>query len=236
MHSCSTLCGNGQRECRNGVFGPCSAPEPRPPALHCIVRDFSSAHPDFELPVSGDNSDRGLVAEELGSDGTPVYQGGSGTLTTSGAANFSEWYHDVPGVNETTELDLALTVDPDTGVFVYSDTEFFPIDGKLLGNEGRPHNYHFTLQAHPEFDYIGGERFSFTGDDDVWVFINRHLAIDLGGVHESQSAQVDLDGASVRLGILLGSHYDIDIFFAERHTVGSSFTLRSSLAERASCP
>ena len=173
---------------------------------------------------------------DLGIDGVPVYQGGTGTRTTSGPANFDRWYRDVPGVNERTEIDLPLTTEERSGFFVYADTAFFPIDGKLLGNEGRMHNYHFTLEAHSEFDYVGGERFSFTGDDDVWVFLNRRLAIDLGGVHESESANVDLDAAAEDLRIVRGNRYDIDLFFAERHTVGSNFTLRSSLALRSSCP
>ncbi len=234
--ACSTLCGAGQAECRDGTWGSCSAPEPRPPTLRGIVRDFSSKHPDFELPLAGDNSDRGLVAADLGADGTPVYEGGAGTLTTSGAGNFFQWYHDVPGVNESAEIELVLTADAEPGFFAYVHPEFFPIDGRLLGNEGRPHNYHFTLQVHSQFDYMGGELFSFTGDDDMWVFINRKLAIDLGGLHESQSANVDLDRMSETLGIVPGNRYDLDFFFAERHTVGSSFTLRSSLALRSACP
>jgi fibro-slime domain-containing protein len=234
--TCATVCGEGQEECRNGTWSACSAPPPRPPTLHCIVRDFSSEHPDFELPVANDNDDRGVVDTKLGTDGTPVYRGGTGTRTTSGAANFYRWYHDAQGVNERTEIDLPLTADATPGFFVYADPEFFPIDGRLFGNEGRPHNYHFTLQSHSEFDYVGGEHFSFTGDDDVWVFLNRQLAIDLGGVHESESAEVALDAAAARLGIVRGNRYDFDLFFAERHTVGSNFKLRSSLALRSSCP
>lgn len=233
---CATVCGEGEEECGNGTWGACSAPPPRPPTLHCIVRDFSSRYPDFELPIGGNNDDRGLVAEDLAPDGTPVYRGGTRTLTTSGKANFDRWYHDAPGVNERTEIDLPLAADATPGFFVYTDAEFFPIDGRLLGNEGRPHNYHFTLQSHSEFDYAGGEQFSFTGDDDFWVFLNRRLAIDLGGVHESESAGLDLDGAAARLGLVRGHRYDIDLFFAERHTVGSNFMLRSSLALRSSCP
>ena len=62
-----------------------------------------------------------------------------------------------------------------------------------FGNEDNPHNYHFTFEIHAEFTYEGGEVFTFTGDDDLFTFINDKLAIDLGGVHGPQSDTIDLD-------------------------------------------
>ena len=122
------------------------------------------------------------------------------------------------------------------GLFVYENRAFFPIDGQLFGNEGNRHNYHFTLEARTEFDYIGGEVFSFTGDDDMWVFINRRLAIDLGGLHTPLSANVALDEVAGELGLLVGNRYPLHFFFAERHTIESNFTIRTSIAESGDCP
>jgi len=82
----------------------------------------------------------------------------------------------------------------------------------------------------------GGEIFSFTGDDDMWVFINRHLAINLGGLHPRKSASVSLDEKAPSLEISHGEIYPIHIFFAERHTVSSTFTLETSVADQGSCP
>jgi fibro-slime domain-containing protein len=234
---CESVCGVGEEICRNGRWEACNAPQPRPPTLNAVIRDFSDEHPDFELDLMGDQTERGIVSADLGPDDKPVYAAPPSSPTTSGRANFDQWYRDVPGVNLASAIDLQLQHSAESpGLFVYRDLEFFPIDAELLGNEGRGHNYHFTLEASTEFRYVGGEIFRFSGDDDMWVFINRRLAIDLGGIHESLSETIDLDAEAAALGIGVGGTYPLHFFFAERHTVDSQFVIETSIAEPGSCP
>ena len=42
-------------------------------------------------------------------------------------------------------------------IYTYSNSSYFPIDGMLLGNQGRPHNYHFTTEIHTVFTYQAGQ-------------------------------------------------------------------------------
>lgn len=192
--------------------------------LTATVRDFSASHPDFQATIG---TDRGIVATQLGLDGKPVYAHEQ-THTTHGAEAFAQWFNDTPGVNEAIEHPMILE-EVEDGVYQYRNNAFFPIDGRGLGDEGRSHNYHFTLDLHSEFIYRGGESFTFTGDDDLFVFINGQLAIDLGGVHGQQSQTVDLDQAARALGLEVGSRYPLDIFFAERHTVASNFRIDTTI-------
>ena len=116
-------------------------------------------------------------------------------------ANFNQWYRDVAGVNQSKAFSLDLTeTSPGSGILSYTNNSFFPIDGELFGNQGRSHNYHFTLQLAGQFSFQDNQSFTFTGDDDLWVFIDNRLAIDLGGVHGRETASVHLDGLGLRVG------------------------------------
>jgi fibro-slime domain-containing protein len=213
------------------------------------IRDFKAyrntsgninpgGHPDFERKPNTDKnpnnasfnygSDNNITTDNIGSDKKPVYKGH--TYSTTNANNFNQWYNDASGVNQSTSYDITLA-DPDgDGVYVYSNNNFFPIDNQLFGNEGRSHNYHFTYELHTKFTYQSGQTFTFSGDDDVWVYINGKKVIDLGGVHSSQTKTVNLASVASSIGLQAGRTYDLDFFFAERHTTQSNFTISSSIA------
>lgn len=192
--------------------------------LNATVRDFRDTHPDFEKGISGLVT--GLVQTQLGPNQKPVFVGPNGRGAISSTASFNQWYNDDPSVNAKTTIPIELReTTPGSGVFSFLSNSFFPIDGQLFGNQGRSNNFHFTLELHTNFTYRGGETFQFTGDDDIWVFINNRLVIDLGGVHSAASGSVSLDN----LGLVKGDTYSFDFFFAERHTFGSNFLLQTSL-------
>lgn len=195
--------------------------------LDATIRDFSLAHPDFE-DYGGDAAYKGLVLPDLGPDQKPVYANPGPTPQTSGPDAFKQWYNDTPGVNQTFPIQLALTeIQP--GLYQYKSDAFFPVDGLGFGSEGLNHNFAFTTEIHTQFIYNGGEKFTFTGDDDLWMFINKKLAIDLGGLHPPLSDTVDLDVSAAMLGIKPGNTYTMDIFHAERHSDGSNFRIDTTI-------
>jgi fibro-slime domain-containing protein len=199
------------------------------PELVGVVRDFKgypAGHPDFEH-FAGEGL-KGIVQNELGADKKPVYAHPGPTAHTTGPAEFDQWYRDAPGVNIAIPFTVPLTKGPN-GIGTYDSASFFPIDNQGFGNEGFDHNYGFTFELHMTFKYSGGEVFSFTGDDDLWVFVNNRLAIDLGGLHPAQSDTLNLDAKAAELGIEPGKEYPLDFFQAERHSTGSNFKIQSTL-------
>ena len=123
------------------------------------------------------------------------------------------------------------------------DGGFFPIDNlefldsaktvrnpkfdwdEQLTKNGKKHNYSFAMKISAQFKYIKGQYFEFRGDDDVWVFINNRLVVDIGGCHNPVERAVDLD----TLGLIEGREYPFHIFFSERNANGSNFKMRTSI-------
>src|SRR5262249_19051135 len=152
---------------------------------------------------------------------------------------FDWWYRDTPGKN--IPFDYAIVLTPiGGGISSFDDQEFFPLDGRgwnneYTGDDGKLHNFSFTFELHTTFEYTGGEAFTFIGDDDVVVFINKKLVVDLGGVHGAETKAIKLDtlvtddAAMTPVKLTKGTTYPLDIFYNERHTVASHFRMDTSI-------
>ena len=93
------------------------------------------------------------------------------------------------------------------------------------GNGGR--NQHFCAETHATFRFNKGLNFSISGNDDIWVFIDNKLAIDIGGTHLTAPGYVDLD--KFMPNAIVDSLYDIDIFTCDRRTTSSNLSINTNI-------
>lgn len=188
-------------------------------------------HPDFERYAGAET---GLVDPTITPGGLPTLQSTGNPVVITSAASFAQWFTDLSPTNYPIQQTLTLT-ESSPGNYAYSSNAFFPLDGEGFNDQfyddmHNLQNFEFTTMLHAQFQYNGGETFSFTGDDDVWVYINGHLAIDLGGVHASEAGSVTLDAAHAAIyGLAQGQTYNLDFFQANRHTTLSNFNLQTTM-------
>lgn len=207
-----------------------------------LYRDFrqsgSSKHPSFGDGCGADQITAGLVKLALDAEGKPEYSG-TADCHIGNQATFESWYR--PTSSSKSYL-KTLTLNKGTGnVYAFdSGSGFFPLDGEVFPTNPEPaghqgHNFGFTSEVHYWFEYQPADsaQFGFTGDDDVWVFVNGRLVVDLGGIHSPVSGSFTLndgtkDVGGTPLGLVPGNVYEIAVFQAERHETGSNYKLTLS--------
>ena len=78
---------------------------------------------------------------------------------------------------------------------------FFPFDEYNIErrdpnfNGGNDFNHHFGLKMEADFYNVGTTEkpviFKYSGDDDMWVFVDENLLLDIGGIHEPAEGLID---------------------------------------------
>jgi fibro-slime domain-containing protein len=220
--------------------------------MAATVRDFSAAHPDFDIKV--DALVKGMVQANLGPDRKPIST--NKTLPTPMTyGEFNNWWK-TDSTNSNAALrsyescvDIPMSKSSD-GSWEYDSyrdgaaRSFFPIPiskdknptEQFLACYNTPGttnwtnttakvNGNFCVESHASFIYQKGQKFAFRGDDDVWVFINDKLVVDLGGIHVPKSDSVNLD----TLELTAGSEYKWDLFYCDREDCGSSLRIKTSI-------
>lgn len=158
-----------------------------------------------------------------------------------GVDPFFFWYRDTADVNKT--VVIPETLNNVGGVYSFAPGGgFFPLNGQgwvASGDEDTyagSNNYGFTSEVRYWFQFLGDETLSFTGDDDLFVYVNGNLVLPIGSKHGATGRTVVLndDGTATcaactttsrNHGMTVGNVYEIAIFHAERQASASNFDL-----------
>ncbi len=131
---------------------------------------------------------------------------------TEGSAGHFTLY-DAPAVNGTNSVGGFFPFDPATEVFRVADGK---LENAVAADNSKEHNlnHHLgmtveTVFRQPSGGTIGDNgapmTFQFSGDDDVWVFIDDVLVLDLGGIHSELFGTIDFATGEVLLGPSYGT-------------------------------
>lgn len=183
-------------------------------------------------------------------------QSGDGTISLNKVDEKDYFYYQANNTAYTTMYPF-LPVTGSTGVYAGgTDSYYFAEDGKRSYTDEfgtyKNRNYNYVLASNGEFVYHEEDNlfFEFEGDDDVYLFINGQLVLDLGGGHSVSSSSLNVNDYVVwardvlknpsnyseaevarakALDLENGDIVSFDFYYMERHGYGANMRIATNM-------
>lgn len=202
--------------------------------LYCDNNGISETVPEYNFLTFSEETNNGksYYVFDGGYDGI-VYDANNGGISCTASQSNKEMVY-FTSYSATTAIPFLPTTGSST--FRQTNSPYFADDG-VSDRTSATHStqigrdYSFAMEGHGQFvfDTDSDLYFSFEGDDDVYLFINNKLVMDIGAAHSITGATFKMNDYIKECGLKDGEMYDFDFYYMERHSYGSNIRIETNI-------
>lgn len=119
---------------------------------------------------------------------------------------------------------------------MFNNTNFFPLNPNKnfninpINNNPNKKNFLFTTKIHLNFTYKTNQIFTFHNNNNLWIFVNNQITLNLKNIHKPKQNTIDFDTITNLLKITPNNIYTMDIFHTKQHTSNSNFHFKTNIS------